>query len=202
MPRLLQKAIHFVDQQNWPGVQRDGLLSAESLLLRAGSDLEQGRVHRSASVILADGAMIRDQAPMPPSALQRCLDAPLEPADWYELLNRGIYFWVSGERAARHAHALRQRPQVRLTLEADRLADAYCDVAFVTPFNIGAALRKPAERGSRTLVRVNRWRGTAWVDEAAEGRPPRSPAHPPAELVIQTDIPDIFDFVISVDTLT
>jgi hypothetical protein len=42
---------------------------------------------RATGMDLPGGAHIRDQSPMPPAALARCLDAGLAPQDWYDLVN-------------------------------------------------------------------------------------------------------------------
>ncbi len=132
---------------------------------------------------------------MPPATLRRCLDFGLDADDWYALVNNGIYFWLDPDRADRHQRALRGRPQVRLELSVDRILNVYRPAAFVTPFNIGSAVRRPAQRGLRTLVPVMRWRETAWLDEALPGKKTRPSSHRPAELVIQQDMPDAMSFV-------
>ncbi len=201
MPELPATVVHFVDRANWPAVQRHGLLRATTLMRAARLDDGWARRHRPASVTLASGAVIRDQRPMPPAALERCLDPPLTAADWYALVNDGVYFWTDVARSERHARVLRGRPQLALTLAVDRLVQAYRGAAFVTPFNIGSAMRRPAARGLRSLVRVERWQQAAWADEASATGKPRPVAHPPAELVIRADIPDVMDFVERVDAI-
>lgn len=132
---------------------------------------------------------------MPPAALAKCLDEGLTPDDWYALVNSHVFFWADPDRLARHLRALRSRPQVVLTLDGPRLAEAYSNEAYVTPFNVGAARRRPARRGRRTFVPLAEWRDRSWASEAPTGRPARHPKHPPAELVIRGAVPDILSFV-------
>lgn len=148
-------AYHLVDAQNWPAIQRDGLHSTTTLIARAGlsgvgaapfRDLARNR-HGPAR-----GAHIRDQSPMPPAALARCLDPGLTPQDWYDLVNAKVFFWLDRDRLDRHLSACCGRPQVLLTIDLHRLFDRHGDHAFLTPFNTGNARRAAAARGHRTFV--------------------------------------------------
>lgn len=194
MRPLPAHAWHLADAQNWASIQRDGLLTTDSLLRRggfgAGVELV-ARAHRPETMVLPDGVVIRDQKPMPPAKLAPWLDDSLAPGDWYALLNGTVFFWLDPERLERHLAAQR-RPMVLLTFDARRLSAAQAAKAFVTPFNTGAAYRKPARRGMRTFVPVERWRAQGWVSES----PTRKPTHRPAELVIRADLPDVLDYLI------
>ncbi|KLN56838.1 DUF7002 family protein [Variovorax paradoxus] len=188
MPSLPAKAFHFVDAANWPAVQQEGLCSTDELLRRGAFDTEveaSVRAHRPEGIALPDGRYIRDQRPMPPRALARCLDPGLAPVDWYALLNGCVFFWLDPERVQRHRAALRGRPQVLLTFDVRALAAAHEAVAHVTPFNIGSAMRKAAPRGLRTLVPLAQWQATAWASEALTGQAVRAAGHRPAELVLR-----------------
>jgi len=199
LPRVLPERIfHVVEEANWPSVQRDGLLPARSLLDRALGPTAgpvASRTHRPRALDLPCGTRLRDQAPMPPALLARCLLPPLTPEDWYALVNAGVYFWTREDRLRRHLSALRRTKQRILVLDGPRLAAAYRDQAFVTPFNVGSARRRPSPRGPATFVAYAAWHRTAWRTEhpaPASGRPP---SHPPAELVIRAPIPDAMGFV-------
>ena len=200
MPKLPAQVFHIADAMNWKAIQRDGLLSTNALIQRAGVDARVRSVlssYRPDGIAAVGVGYIRDQAPMPPAALAKCLDEGLTPDDWYDLVNDHVFFWADPERLARHLHALRSRPQIVLTLDGPRLAEAYSSRAYVTPFNVGSARRRPAQRGRRTLVPLTEWRDHGWASEAPTGCRPRHPGHPPAELVIRGAVPDIFSFVIA-----
>jgi hypothetical protein len=81
---------HLAEAENWPSIQRDGLFSTRALLERAGIDASiraaVEREHRPKRTILSTGLVIRDQKPIPPAALQRCL-VGLTATQWYELEN-------------------------------------------------------------------------------------------------------------------
>lgn len=189
-------AVHFVDAVNWPAVQQQGLSPAASLMQREGLGEDSHSRFRPTGKTLRSGAYLRDQRPMPPSALQRCLDPDLAPEDWYALVNEGVYFWLDPMRADRHQRALRGRRQVRLELSVDRIIDFYGPFAFVTPFNIGSAQRRPARRGLRSLVPFDRWRSMGWQDEAPSPDRIRPVSHKPVELVVRHDMPDAMRFVV------
>jgi hypothetical protein len=132
---------------------------------------------------------------MPPAALAACLDSPLAPQDWYDLVNNHVFFWLSAERMQRHGVALRARAQLLLTIDAHALASAYGDAVFVTPFNIGNARRSPARRGRRTLTPIRSWRAHGWKAEALPGARERVANHQPAELLVEDSVPDIERFI-------
>ena len=196
LPRL---AFHIADAENWPAIQRLGLHSTTALIAREGLRAEQARPfasYRDQSMRLPSGAVIRDQRPMPPSALVRCLDAGLAPQAWYDLVNEKVFFWLQVERLDRHLAACRSRPQVVVAVDLRRLLARHGEVAFLTPFNVGNARRQPASRGQRTFVRLDAWLNTRWESEALNGRPARARTHPPAEVAIEGSVPDVMEFVV------
>lgn len=196
---------HLAEAENWPSIQRDGLFSTCALLERAGmsgsSRAVIEREHRPKRTILSNGLVIRDQKPMPPIALQRCL-VGLTTAQWYHLLNSKVFFWLDIERLNRQRRACGEFPQVVLKIATDRLLNRYAAKAALTPINTGNARRKPALRGAATFVPYSEWTDTAWLSEAqALGTRPRPPRHPPVELTIADSVPDMMDFVVSVKNL-
>ena len=191
---------HCADAANVDSIGRIGLLSTNELLRRGcfGSTTEAlVRAHRPHGTTLPSGVVIRDQAPMPPQALVRCLDGAISVDEWYHLVNDYVFFWLSRERARRHLNALHARVQVLLTVDVRSLVDAYERVVYLTPFNIGHARRRPARRGRRTLVPLASWRDSAWRSEAEPGRAERPARHLPAELLVKDAIPDITRFIVS-----
>ena len=205
MPSLPAEAFHFVDRANWAAVQAQGLCSTDELLRRGafGAEVEAAvRAHRPQGVTLPDGCYIRDQRPMPPQALARCLDPGLAPVDWYALLNSCVFFWLDPDRVTRHRAALGNRPQMLLTFDARALATAYEAAAHVTPFNTGSAMRKAATRGLRTLVPLAQWQSRGWTSEALPQQPVRAASHRPAELVfLRAAVPDAMRFVIATEAI-
>jgi len=192
-------AFHIADAENWRAIQRTGLHSTTALIARGGLSADEARPfasYRPEGMRLPAGAMIRDQRPMPPAALKRCLDAGLSPQAWYDLVNGKVFFWLQVERRDRHLAACRARPQIVVAVDLRRMLARHGEVAFVTPFNVGNARRRPASRGHRTFVRLDAWLKTRWESEALEGRPARARTHPPAEVAIEGSVPDLMEFVV------
>ena len=113
-----------------------------------------------------------------------------------------MFFWLDAERVQRHRAALRGRPQVLLTFDAPGLAAAHANVAHVTPFNIGSAVRKAAPRGLRTLVPLAHWQADGWASEALPQRAVRAASHRPAELVLRAAaVPDAMRHVMATEVI-
>ena len=196
---------HLAEADNWPSIQRHGLFSTRALLERTGihgsirAALE--REHRPKRTILPNGLVIRDQKPMPPAALERCL-VGLIPTQWYELLNSNVFFWFDIERLNRQRRACGSFPQVVLKIATHRLLDHYAVQTALTPINSGNARRKPALRGAATFVPYRVWAETAWLSESqALGTRSRSRRHPPVELAVTDSVADVMHFVVDVRNL-
>jgi hypothetical protein len=192
-------AFHIADAENWRAIKRMGLHSTTALIARDRLSAEEARPfagYRNHTMRLPSGAVIRDQRPMPPSALSRCLDAGLVPQAWYDLVNGKVFFWLQVERLDRHLAACRARPQIVVAVDLRRMLARHGEAAFVTPFNVGNARRRPASRGQRTFVRLDAWLKTRWESEAPQGHPARARTHPPAEIAIEGSVPDLMDFVV------
>jgi hypothetical protein len=196
---------HLAEAENWPSIRRDGLFSTRALLGRTGIDGSMRAVlereHRPQRTILPNGLIIRDQKPMPPAALPRCL-VGLTVTQWYELLNSKVFFWFDIERLNRQRRAAGRFTQVVLKIATHRLLDRYASQAALTPINTGNARRKPALRGAATFVPYIAWTNTGWLSEAqALGTRTRPLNHRPVELTVTDAVPDVMDFVVSVREL-
>ncbi len=201
----LTSIYHMAEAANWPAIQRDGLHSASTLLDIAGiigEDRERlEKNQRLTHTKLPNGVQLRDQRPMPPTALATCL-IDISPSAWYALINARTFFWLDPARLNRQRAACDPRPQVVLTVDVGRLLAAYAERVALTPINTGNARRRPARRGAATFVPYAAWVTSAWASEAASlGIPVRPPSHPPVELTIAGSIPDIMQFVVSVQQL-
>jgi hypothetical protein len=196
VPELPERVYHLADEANWPSIWREGLLCTATLLRRAGIAEAGIAAPRARAEVLSTGVRIRDQKPIPEKALASCLDAGLTPADWYRILAEHVFFWADGARLRRHLAAQGGRPTRLLVFDSHGLAQRYAGAVFVTPFNIGSALRRPAPRGRRTLAPLSSWRADGWRSEALPSAPVRRAASPPAELVVRGDVPDALDFLV------
>ena len=125
---LSRYMFHCADAVNVGSIHRIGLLSTNELLRLGcfGSATEAlVRAHRPRGTALPSGVFIRDQGPMPPQSLSRCLDGGISVDEWSHVVNDHVFFWLSRERAHRHLNALRGRAQVLLTVDVQSLVDAY-----------------------------------------------------------------------------
>lgn len=198
--KLPSTIYHLAEEANLRSIQENGLLSTTKLIAAAPlSDADRRsleREQRRAHTELASGVQIRDQRPMPPNALQRCL-VGLTPADWYGLVNARVFFWLDPGRLNRQRAACQSRPQVVLAIDTARIIAAYAEQVEVTPINTGNACRKPAVRGAATFVPYTTWLKSGWESETkALDVPSRRRSHPPAELTVRDAVPDIVRFVI------
>jgi hypothetical protein len=200
-PPLPPRLYHLADAENWESIQRYGLLSTTALLDLAGitgSDRERvERTHRPHLIALANGTIVRDQKPMPPAALDRCLQG-ITPAEWYQLLNGRVFFWLDTDRLNRMLKANHPRPQLVLVLDTQQLLSAYREYVELTPINTGNARRQPAPRGRHTFVPFQTWSESRWESESAglgAIARPRPRSHPPAEFTVLYAVPEIMCFV-------
>ncbi|MGH7935268.1 MAG: DUF7002 family protein, partial [Candidatus Binataceae bacterium] len=182
--RTIVRLYHLAEEGNLPSIERDGLFSTSQLLDRAGvhgDDRDRLERHqRRSRTVLPGGVIIRDQLPMPPAALSRCLIDSITPQDWYALINTMVFFWLDLERLARQARACQPWPQLVLELDAERLLSRRAGQAFVTPINTGNARRRPAARGRASFVPFHAWRESGWSHEStALGVAMRPATHPP-----------------------
>lgn len=176
---------HLAEAENWNSIAINGLLSTTALIDQANMPEQERnallRNHRPKGIRLPNGVFIRDQAPMPPSALAKALDDDLQPADWYAFLNSFVFFWPDLGRLDRQRRACGVRPQIMLTFNAAALISDFGLDLFVSPINSGNARRKPALRGLNTILPYQQWRREGWL-----GRPR---THPPAEFLFRCPIP-------------
>lgn len=179
---------HLAEAENWPFIQRHGLLSASALIEACGAGARGvGRAQRTAGVTLPSGAMLRDQVPMPPTALERCL-VKMTPTEWYALVNQHTFLWPDVERLQRFRNAPVQfgRPQVLLVIDTAKLLAAHAERVFLTPINVGSARRRPARRGEVSFVPYASWLANGWASESVGlDTTARSRRHPPAEVAVR-----------------
>jgi hypothetical protein len=186
---------HLAESANWKSIQRFGLLSASELLKRERLPAkERERLEgtcRPNHTRLPGGAEIRDQRPMPATALARCL-VGMSPAEWYRLVNARVFFWVDPARLNRQRMACARRPQVVLAVDVELLLAAHAERIALSPINSGNARRRPAVRGRSTFVSYASWIESRWACEAAGlGTKRRSRSHRPAELTVVGAVPGV-----------
>jgi hypothetical protein len=183
---------HMAEDGSWESIRRLGLLSTSALLDRFEVEGERRyaieSIRRPEIVVLEHSefgtALVRDNKPMQEKALGRCLYG-MTPGEWYEYLNRKVFFWVERKRLLRLLGARAYRDRSHLVLEVDAAALLRRHIGGVTlsPINSGATFAMdPAPRGLGTFHRVA---------DHPEGKPI-------VELAVDYAVPDIADLAFTV----
>jgi hypothetical protein len=131
---------------------------------------------------------------MSDSGLTRCLRDGLTPSQWYELLNRKVFFWLTTDRLERllGANAYRDHEHTILTIDTSSLLARYADQALLSPINSGCTKPYPHPRGLTTFQPLGTYPFAAY-DRA------RSRKDPAVELAVEGGIPDVREFVLTVE---
>ena len=152
---------HMAEEGSWESVREHGLLSTTALLDLYGVEgeerlaVESRRRPEMAEVERPElgTALVRDNKPMQEGALSRCLIG-MTPREWYENLNRRVFFWVNRERLFRLlcARPYRERPHFVLEVETSGLLERHAGRVSLSPINSGATFAmNPAPRGPDTF---------------------------------------------------
>lgn len=195
---LPEVIFHVTLACNSLAIERDGLQSACALIdaaERRYAKFRAVRGYRDRTVILPTGAALRDQRPMAPELLARCLEPPLSVVDWYGLVNARVFFWVDPARLKSYLKASARSDQVVYTVATESLVSRHANCMEVTPFNVGYAKRRGAARGLRTFVALREWARTGWAAERAAGKRCRAPTAEPVELAVRGSVHDFHRFV-------
>jgi len=150
---------------SWLSIQKHGLKSTSALLdLFHKTGEERKSIEscwRPESVTLEyptyGKAVIRDQKPLREGALKKVL-VDMSPTEWYELLNRKTFFWLTRERLERllKARAYRRKPQTIITVDTSRLVNRYSEKITLSPINSGATFGGGL-RGITTFKKISEY---------------------------------------------
>ena len=115
-------------------------------------------------------------------------------ADWYEILNEKVFFWLTEERLERllGARAYRQKRHTVLTVDSMGLLQKHAERAVLSPINSGATKPFPQPRGRDTFLLLKDYPFEKW-DRKRRGRDPA------VELAVIYSVPDIAEFVLRVE---
>jgi hypothetical protein len=197
-PRLY----HMAEANTWESIQTLGLLSTSALLTRFGvtgdkrDEIEAKR--RPESIPITDPklgrAVIRDQKPLIESKLVKTLRG-CTPEEWYRLLNRRVFFWLTIERLNKLlcAEAYRAEEHTVLTVDTRSLVNAYEALVALTPMNTGNTQPFAHPRGPDKFMKLQDY---PFDERAKYGR-----QNQVVEVAIEGGVPDMKKYVISVETL-
>ena len=193
-PRLF----HMAERSAWDGIRERGLLSTSALLDLYGIKGKERFILESerraiTAEINAPGlnpAKIRDQIPMDDNGLRRCLPQTISPRDWYEFLNRKVFFWLTKDRLDRlsSARAYRDTEHEVLVLNSRRIVEAYSERIWLCPINSGCTKPMPRCRDYATFARIADYPYQRW-------RKRRKRGERVVELCIDDGVPNVTDFV-------
>lgn len=191
---------HMAEDGTWPNIYKYGLLSTSALLTMYGYKGSKRRAIESEwrpdkVTISCNGyedVVIRDQKVMPPEDLEKCLLKGMKSQDWYEYINKRIFFWVKWERLEWFlgAREYRNESHLVITVDTQRLLERYAKVVTLTNMNTGSTIYnkerfdKPRQRGKQTFKTIEEYPYYA-VDSIVE-------------LVVKDGVPDISDITICV----
>ncbi|MBL8798031.1 MAG: hypothetical protein JNM56_29305 [Planctomycetia bacterium] len=182
----------------WDSIRAHGLLSTTALLdAFAYTGAERYRIescHRPECVTISHPvlgtAVIRDQKPMSDRALKKCLQA-MTPRQWYETLNRKVFFWLSRERLLKllSARAYRGRTHCVLTVDTSLLVGRHQERICLSPINSGCTVPNPQPRGVQTFLPIASYPFEAWSQKRRRG-------DAVVELAVDYAVKDMADLVL------
>ena len=191
----------MAEEGAWPYIQQHGLLSTTALLDLFeidGAERHQIESMRRPQIVeithpLHGRALIRDNKPLREQFLETCLDG-VTTQQWYELLNRKVFFWVRAERLETllGARAYRSRAHDVLTIDTRKLLTRRESDVSLACINTGSTLYPNAPtRGLSTFqsVEVYDW----------EGARKRRGANAIVELAVDHSVPEVADIVVRVE---
>jgi len=158
---------HMAAKGSWPSIQRFGLLSTSRLLdlfeIHGEQRWQIEAMHRPENVVIQHDrigvAVVRDQKPMSDSGLMRALQDGLTPREWYKLLNRRVFFWLTRDRLVRLLKARAYRDDVHTVLEVDarELLNRHADRVNLCALNSGCTKPMPHPRGRDTFLPLSKY---------------------------------------------
>ena len=193
---------HMAETGTWAAIKRHGLLSTSALLDLFEIHGDRRRLieaeRRPQSIPITHpkhgSAIIRDQKPMNETALLKCLQDGITPSQWYQILNKRVFFWLSRERLDRllSARAYKNKQHCVLTLKTEELLSNHAAEVTLSPINSGATLYTPQPRGKDTFLRIKDYPFDTWLDK-------RGIENAVVELVVDYAVPDAHEYVLRVD---
>lgn len=195
------KLYHMAEAHTWPSISQHGLLSTTALLDLFEIDGPARRAiesTRRATLIqikhpLYGAAVIRDQIPLRENSLTDCLTG-MTAQEWYETLNRKVFFWLTRDRLLKllSAKAYREREHCVIIVDTGRLVHQHLRRVTLSPINSGSTLYKPQARGHTTFLSVKEY-------PFEERRKSRSVQNAVAELAVDYSVPDIGQLAVRVE---
>ena len=203
--RRYPKLYHMAHRGSWRSIRRHGLRSTRALLdlfdIQNGKRTRILTEHRPETVKICHPeygeAYVRDQKPMSDASLKRALEgSDLAPADWYELLNEKVFFWLTRDRLNRmlNARAYRDKSHDVLVVDTESLIRSNQDRVVLSSLNSGCTIPFPHSRGEDTIQPLEEYPFFEWDDKRSGNS-----TEPVVELAVVEAVLDIWDHVVSVE---
>jgi len=184
---------HMAQYGSWPSISNHGLLSTTALLdlfKIEGVDrrtIEDERRARTVEITDDVGAVasIRDQRPMSDKKLASCLRDGLVPKDWYQILNRKVFFWLTDKRLKTLMGAYSDVPHLVLEIDTEKLLSMHGEQVRLAPLNTGCTSPMAFPRGKNTFLRPDEY------DFEGNSRKKGGPTKAIVELTVEYSVPDI-----------
>lgn len=189
---------HMAEADTWDSIRKYGLLSTSALLdLFEITDANRYAIEskrRSQSVTISHteygSAVIRDQKPMHEKSLLKCL-INMSPQQWYEILNRRVFFWPTIDRLNRLLRAYPGQKHTVITADTAQLLERHFDQVTLSRINSGCTRPMAWPRGNDTFLSV-----PVFPFETRRQKYRRDAI---AELAVDYAVSDIVDVVIRVE---
>ncbi len=164
---------HVTDANNWPSIQKHGLLSTKCLLdlfeIPPDLSLELSTKKRFKSIPITHPihgtAMLTDNIPLNDKCLSERLDDGLTLEDWYLMLNSRVFLFANMREMNKLRTAASNRSKVKMVLEFDtlKLAKVYGERMELSPINSGTANpRSVPRRGLATFSPLQKYSKNEW----------------------------------------
>lgn len=195
---LYPRVYHMAERGAWDSIRTLGLMSTTAVLdhlaVGDGARAQYESEHRGHKMDVKAGdpsnIVLRDQKPMPEDRLIKALTNGTTPRQWYELINRKVFFWA--EEARLHvllgARDYRKLEHDVLTLDSSSFIPAYAEAIWLCHMNSGNTWPMPHRRSTDVFCRI------ADYPVTRTGKPVK----PVVELVIDYAVPDIAKYVVDV----
>jgi len=191
------KLYHMADNDSWLNIKKHGLLSTSALLDKwEYTGLEREMIeckHRPETVPIYHRvygkAVIRDQKAIRPERLKKCLPKDIMVEDWCRFISNKVFFWASwtGLKMFIAANEYIHKPHLVVTVDTKQLLQGYINKITLSNINSGSTFAKkdkvdPEPRSYSTFKKIPEY-NVPWINE----------------LAVDYGIPDILNFVVSVD---
>ena len=135
--------------------------------------------------------VIRDQKPMSVAGLTKALGGGLGPSDWYELLNRKVFFWPNEKRLHKMmcARAYKKDKHIVLVINTTSLLRSHFNDVLLSRINSGCTVPFPHPRGVDTFLPPDQHPFDSRKKSSGEGF---------AELLVEYAVPDLIDHALAV----